>query len=171
MKALLLILLITFSFCNNVEEDIQLEGYALFAQRKLLLKAKLNSIIIQQSQRSDEQMKLATQTLNLQEKIKTLQSSQSSQLSDLYKELSKAENQNERTKIYEQIEKKQKEFDAEIDEINKKLKETSIKENAIEMEVKRLDTKLTELQKQLEKIEEAERKGIENSTPKFNGLG
>ena len=39
------------------------------------------------------------------------------------------------------------------------------------MEIKRLDTKLTALKKQLEKLEEAERNGIEKSTPKFNGLG
>ena len=39
------------------------------------------------------------------------------------------------------------------------------------MEVKRLDTKLTALQKQMDKIQEAEGKAIEGATPSFNGLG
>ena len=55
--------------------------------------------------------------------------------------------------------------------INRKIYENSIKENILDMELKSLETKLTAIQKELEKIEEAEPKGIEKSAPNFKGLG
>ena len=146
-------------------------GYALFAQRKLVLDGVVNSVQLQQTQRSDEQLRLSTNTLTLQSQVSNIQAGQSSELGDLYNQLSSANDSNARQSINNVIEARQREFEREIQRINNKIYMTSIKENAIEMEVKRLDTKLTALQKQLEKIEEAEGNGIEKATPQFNGIG
>ena len=146
-------------------------GYALFAQRKLVLDGLVNSIQLQQTQRSDEQMRLATNTLTLQSRVSNTQAGQAAELGKLYEQLAAADDSTIRQSINNQIESRQRFFEAEIQTINNKIYQTSMKENAIEMEVKRLDTKLTALQKQLEKIEEAEGKGIEGATPKFSGIG
>ncbi len=63
-------------------------GYALFAQRKITLTGQLNSVSLQQTQRSNEQYLLASDTLSLQQQMTSLQSAQSLELSDLYKLLS-----------------------------------------------------------------------------------
>ena len=146
-------------------------GYALFAQRKLVLDGVVNSIQLQQTQRSDEQLRLSTDTLSLQSKISLIQADRSSELAALYAQLSSTNDSDVRQRINNTIQSKQQEYENKIQQINGNMYLTSIKENAIEMEVKRLDTKLTALQKQLEKIEEAEGKGIEGATPQFNGIG
>ena len=146
-------------------------GYALFAQKKLVLSGVVNSVQLQQTQRADEQMALSTRTLSLQSRVTSIQSSQSAELGDLYTELASATDSDERASINALIEASQASFDGEIAEINQQIYQTSIKENAIEMEVKRLDTKLTALKKQLEKIEEAEGDGIDKATPQFKGIG
>ena len=146
-------------------------GYALFAQKKLVLDGQINAIQLQHTQRSDEQMRLATSTLNLQTKLTSIQAAQSGELGDLYDELASAETSGERATVQAEIEKMQKNFEQEIQTINNQIYQVSIKENAVEMEVKRLDTKITALQKQMEKIQEAEGKGIDGATPSFNGLG
>lgn len=63
-------------------------GYALFAQRKVQLTGQLNSVSLQQTQRSNEQFLLATQTLSLQQKMTSLQTAQATDLADLYALLS-----------------------------------------------------------------------------------
>ncbi len=63
-------------------------AYALFAQRKVELTGHVNSISLQQTQRSNEQNLLATNTLSLQQQMSSMQSAQSIQLGDLYKLLS-----------------------------------------------------------------------------------
>ena len=146
-------------------------GYALFAQRKLVLDGLVNSVQLQQTQRSDEQLRLSTNTLSLQSRVSNTQAGQAAELGKLYEQLAATDDSTVRQSINNQIESRQRYFDTEIQSINNLIYQTSIKENAIEMEVKRLDTKLTALQKQLEKIEEAEGKGIEGATPKFNGIG
>ena len=146
-------------------------GYALFAQRKLVLDGLVNAVQLQQTQRSDEQMRLATNTLTLQSRVSNTQAAQSHQLSQLYTELSAQTNSDVRNSINNVIAAEQEKFDEEINKINQEIYNTSIKENALEMEVKRLDTKLQALQKQLEKVEEAEGKGIDRATPKFSGQG
>ena len=146
-------------------------GYALFAQKKLVLSGLINSVNLQQAQRSDEQTRLATNTLTLQSRVTNTQAGQSAELSVLYNELASAEDSTERESINNIIDARQALFDSEIAEINQQIYQTSIKENAIEMEVKRLDTKLSALKKQLESIEQAESDGIEKSTPKFKGVG
>lgn len=146
-------------------------AYALFAQRKILLTGQLNMVSLQQTQRSNEQMLLATNTLSLQQQLTSMQSAQSLELSDLYKELSSQTDEGKREQINGEIKARQAEFDAEIDDINRDIYATNVKENAIEMEVKRLDTQVTTLQKQLEAVEDAEGSAIDRATPKFKGVG
>lgn len=146
-------------------------GYALFAQKKLTLCGMLNTVQMQQSQRSDEQLRLATRSLSLKNRISSLQSAQSSVLGDLYEQLSQASDSSARDDINTEIQKKENEFDLEIEKLNRQVNDTSNKENAIEMEVKRLDTKVTALQKQLDALQEAEGNGIDKATPKFKGIG
>lgn len=64
-------------------------GYALFANNKVALTGRVNSISLQQTQRSNEQNTLATQQLSLQQELSTMQASQSIELSELYQLLSK----------------------------------------------------------------------------------
>lgn len=66
-------------------------GYALFAQRKVQLTGNLNTVSLMQTQRSNEQYALATQTLSLNQQLSSLQVSQSQELSDLYGLLSNAD--------------------------------------------------------------------------------
>ena len=146
-------------------------GYALFAQRKIVLDGQLNNVQLQQTQRSNEQYALATQTLSLQQQLTSMNSSQSGELADLYAQLAEADGTDQRDRINAQIQQKQQEFEQEIDGINREIYEVSVKENAIEMEVKRLDTMVTTLQKQLESVEEAEGSAIDRATPKFSGVG
>ena len=146
-------------------------GYALFAQRKLVLDGQLNNAQLQQTQRSNEQYALATQTLSLQQQLTSTNASQSGELAELYSLLSMAETEEARNRINAQIEGKKHEFEQKVDSINREIYQVSVKENAIEMEVKRLDTMVTALQKQLEAVEEAEGSAIDRATPKFNGVG
>lgn len=146
-------------------------GYALFAQRKFVLDGQLNSSQLQQTQRGNEQNKLATHTLSLQQQLTSLSSAQSGELATLYGNLSDATNSTQRDRINAQIKQKEQEYQQEIDGINRQIYSVSIKENAIEMEVKRLDTMVSTLQKQLEAVEQAEGDAIDRATPKFNGVG
>ena len=146
-------------------------GYALFAQKKIELTGRVNLVQMTQTQASDAQMKLATDTLSLQSRISAIQTSQSSELGDLYTQLASSTDSDDRASINAIIEASKATFEGEIDTLNQQMYQVSLKENVIEMEVKRLDTKLTALKKQLEKIEEAESEGIEKATPAFKGLG
>ena len=146
-------------------------GYALFAQRKVCLTGQLNSVSLQQTQRSNEQYQLATNTLSLQQQMSSMQAAQSLELADLYEDLSQAEGTDERQTINDEINQRQEEFNAELDTINRQIYLVSVKENTLEMEVKRLDTQVSSLQKQLEAVEEAESSAIDRATPKINGVG
>lgn len=146
-------------------------GYALFAQRKLVLDGQLNNAQLQQTQRSDEQYKLATRTTGLQQQLTSMNAAQSLELADLYEQLSATTDTNARDSINNEIKKKELQFEKEIDAINREIYQISIKENAIEMEVKRLDTQVTALQKQMEATEQAEGGAIGRATPKFGGVG
>ena len=170
-------------------------GYALFAQRKIQLTGNLNLVTLQQTQRSNEQYMLATQTLSLQQQMTSIQSAQSLELAELYELLANSTEEgldedfdpdedefsdfaNElidddanREQINAAIQQKEAEFEAELDQMNRKIYLVSVKESAIEMEVKRLDTQVSSLQKQLEAVEEAEGSSIDRATPKFKGVG
>lgn len=146
-------------------------GYALFAQRKLVLDAQLNTAQLQQTQRSNEQYMLATNSLGLQQKLTSQQASQSGELAEMYGQLAEAKNEDQRNKINAEIKQKELEHQKENDDINRQIYLIGVKENAIELEVKRLDTMVSALQKQLEAVEEAEGAAIDRATPKFNGVG
>ena len=145
-------------------------AYALFAQRKLVLTGELNNLQLQQTQRSDEQYNLATQTLNLQQQMTSMNASQSNELAAEYEKLAEADDENDRAAINAEIKSMEESFQSELDAINRQIYLVSVKENAIEMEVKRLDTMVTTVQKQLEAVEEAEGSGLDRATPKFNGI-
>lgn len=146
-------------------------GYALFAQRKLVLDGQLNNAQLQQTQRSNEQYKLATQTLSLQQQLTSMNASQSSELAAMYEDLAEAPDTDARNSINAMITSKEKAFEQEIDKINRDIYKVSVMENALEMEVKRLDTMVTALQKQLEAVEQAEGAAIDRATPKYKGVG
>ena len=145
-------------------------GYALFAQRKRVLDMQLNTVQLMQTQRSNEQYALATQTLGLNQQLSSLQASQAGDLAELYNDLANA-GENDRDSIQARIQETELQHQREQESINNKIYEVSVKENAIEMEVKRLDTMVTTLQQQLKAVEEAEGSAIERATPKFAGVG
>ena len=146
-------------------------SYALFAHRKVELTGLLNCVSLQQTQRSNEQYKLATDTLSTQQQLSGMQSSQSNELASLYGKLAECDNSADRATINAEIQETEAKFDAEIDELNRKIYLISVKENTVEMQVKRLDTQVSTLQKQLEAVEQAESGGIDRATPKFQGVG
>lgn len=146
-------------------------GYALFAQKKLVLCGMLNSVQMQQTQRSDEQRRLATQSLSLKTRISNIQIAQNDELASKYEELSKTTDSAKRESINDRLEELELHYQNEIEKMNNQVNRTSTIENLIEMEVKRLDTKVTALQKELESLQQAEGDGINKSTPQFKGIG
>ena len=62
-------------------------GYALFAQRKLVLTGQINYVSLQQTQRANEQYILATSSLSLQQQLTSIQTNQALQLSKYYEDL------------------------------------------------------------------------------------
>lgn len=146
-------------------------GYALFAQRKIVLDGQLNSVQLQQTQRSNEQYALATQHLSLDQQVTSMNASLAGELADLYANLANASSSDSRDRTNALIQQKQQEFEVQLDGVNRQIYEVSVKENAIEMEVKRLDTMVTTLQEQLDAVEEAEGDAISRATPKFSGVG
>lgn len=154
-------------------------GYALFAQRKLVLNSQLNSAQLQQTQRSDEQYQLATQRMSKSQQLTSLQASQANELAQLYSdladvaasdELDNEDYERKRDEINNKIKSAEQSFQQQIDDINRDIYAVSVKENAIENEVKRLDTMVTDLQQQLDAVQDAEGKGIEGSIPKYAGI-
>ena len=146
-------------------------GYALFAQRKVELTGQMNIVSLQQTQRSNEQYLIATQTLTLNQQLTNMTAAQSSQLATLFSQLASAENSTDRERINNLINARQNEFEKENQAINDNIYLTAVKEQAIELEVKRLDTQITSLEKQLKAVEEAESDAIDRATPKFKGVG
>ena len=146
-------------------------GYALFAQRKVVLDGRLNTAQLQQTMKSNEQYLLATEQLGLNQQLTSQTASQAGELANLYDKLSSTSNSNSRQKINDEIAKKQEAFKQENAKIDNAIYEVSAKEAAIEMEVKRLDTMVTALQQQLEAVEQAEGQAIKRATPKYNGVG
>jgi len=146
-------------------------GYALFANRKLVLDAQLNCAQLQQTQRSNEQYNLAINSLGLSQQLSSQQASQAGELAAEYEKLANAGSDDERDKINATIQKLMQEHKQENDAINQQIYEVGVKEQAIELEVKRLDTMVTALQQQLEAVEQAEGDAVKRATPKFKGVG
>ena len=145
-------------------------GYALFAQRKLVLDSQLNSTQLQQTQRTNEQFALSNEKLGLQQQLSAIEASQAGELATLYDELAQA-GSDDRDRINAEIRAMENRHKQDLATINNDIYEVGIKESAVEMEVKALDTEVTVLQKQLEAVEEAEGKAIDRATPKFSGMG
>ena len=160
-----------FMYIRGLIEGNKEMGYALFAQRKRVLDMQLNTVQLMQTQRSNEQYALATNTLGLNQQLSSLQSAQAGELADMYRRLAETNDEDERNSINAEIQAMQQDHTQEQDAINQQIYEVSVKENAIEMEVKRLDTMVTTLQQQLKAVEEAEGSAIERATPKFAGVG
>ncbi len=146
-------------------------GYALFAQRKVVLDGQLNNAQLMQTMKSNEQFKLATQKLGKDQELGSLKTSQAQELAALYEDMANAGGEEQRQSIQAQISAMELQQEREIDAINREIYQISVQEQAIEMQVKRLDTVVTALQKQLEAVEEAEGQAIDRATPKFNGVG
>lgn len=146
-------------------------GYALFAQRKLVLDSQLNTCEMQQMMKANSQMQLATQELGLNQQQTSLKAAQALEISVLYGELAETTDSNQRQQINDTIKQKELQQQNELDDITRQIYTVSVQEQALEVEVKRLDTKVTALQKQLEAVEQAEGKAIDRATPKFSGLG
>ncbi len=144
-------------------------GYALHSQNKLVLQTQLNATQLQQTQRMDEQTRLATNVNDMQQTLANYELSKSTDLQELYDDLVGATNDTQRDSIQAQIQRMQLEIDQETQEIQNEIYEVSRKENIIEREVKHLDTLISVYQSQLEAIEQAESSGIKNSIPKFSG--
>lgn len=144
-------------------------GYALHSQNKLVLQTQLNATQLQQTQRMDEQTRLATNVNDMQQTLANYELSKSTDLQELYDDLVGATNDTQRDSIQAQIQRMQLEIDQETQEIQNEIYEVSRKENIIEREVKHLDTLISVYQSQLEAIEQAESSGIKNATPKFTG--
>ena len=70
-----------------------------------------------------------------------------------------------------EIQQEENKKEKEISSLKSQIYSITTKENAIEMEVKRLDTTISAMTKQLDKIIEAEKTGIEKAVPSFNGQG
>ena len=146
-------------------------GYALFANRKLVLDSQLNSLQLQQTQRSNTQFRLANDNLQRQQQLSALQSRQSNLLQPLYQSLANSQTDAQRTAIQNQIDAMQNNFDNQLAQIQREIDQVAIKENCIEMEVKHLDTQVSTIEKQLEAVEQAEGAGITRATPKFKAQG
>ena len=146
-------------------------GYALFAQRKLVLDSQLNTCEMQQMMKANSQMQLATQELGLNQQQTSLKAAQALEISELYGQLAETTDSDQRQQINDTIKQMELQQQNELDDITRQIYTVSVQEQALEVEVKRLDTKVTALQKQLEAVEQAEGKAIDRATPKFSGLG
>lgn len=146
-------------------------GYALFAQRKLVLDAQLNAAQLQQTIKSNAQFALATRKLGLDQRMSSMKTGQAQQMAQYYEQLASTTDSTQRQTINDQIKSIEEQQQSEIDSINREIYQVAVQEQAIELEVKRLDTMVTALQKQLEAVEQAEGAAVDRATPKFGGLG
>ena len=76
-----------------------------------------------------------------------------------------------RTEVENELEELDRQLSTEEAKLNKQIDATALKETRLDTEKASIETKITDYQKQLEKIEEAEGKGIEASIGKFQGVG
>lgn len=146
-------------------------GYAVFAQRKVVLTSRLNSYQLQLMQMDDRQFALATDGTDLDMQLSSINQAQSTELSDLYKSLTVADNDDAKDEIRAQIEEVKNKYATWTEEINQENYEISQKENMIEMQKKRLETQITKISQELEAVEKAEQDGIQRANPKYSGLG
>ena len=145
-------------------------GYALPAQKKLLLTSLINGCQRNMDLAMSNQLACATRKGSMQQHQSAIQSSQASQKTEFYEQLRNCTDSGERESIRDDIEALENDFQQELDEINRDINQISLTENIYEQDVKRYETELTAYKQQLESIQQAEGKAIENATPKFGGL-
>ena len=155
---------------RELTEGITEMGYALFANKKLLLDYRLNYYQLMQTMKQNQQYKLATEQLGLEQQKSSIGSGQALELSKLYNQLSKTTDSNQRATINDEINEMKLIHESQLDEIAQELYKIAVEEQGVEMEVKRLDTQVTVTQKDLEAVEEAEGDAINRATPKYKGL-
>ncbi|MGM9994684.1 MAG: hypothetical protein ACI37R_08165 [Candidatus Avigastranaerophilus sp.] len=152
-------------------------GYAVFAQRKVVLTSRLNTLQLMEMQMDDKQYRLATDTTQLQQQLSAIHQAQSNELSGLYDLLSATTSDqdstegSDREQISAEIESVKNKYQGYEDEINEQIYDLSAKENSIELEKKRLETQITKVEKELENIEKSEASAIERANPKYDGVG
>ena len=93
-------------------------GYAVFAQRKVVLTSRLNSYQLQLMQMDDRQFALATDGTDLDMQLSSINQAQSTELSDLYKSLTGADNDDAKDEIRAQIEEVKNKYATWTEEIN-----------------------------------------------------
>ena len=155
---------------RELTEGITEMGYALFAQKKILLTYRLSSYQLMQTMKQNEQFRLATQELGLGQEQTSLKGSQALEMAGWYEKLSNASGSEARQKIEDEIAKLKLEHEHELVAIENEIYQISVQEQGVEMEIKRLDTKVSVTQKDLDAVQEAEGDAIEKSIPKYKGL-
>lgn len=152
-------------------------GYAVFAQRKVVLTSRLNTYQLMEMQLDDKQYALATDQTDLQRQLSSINQAQSSELSGLYDSLSKLTSDEDtidgsnRDQITAQIDSVKNTYAGYEEAINQEIYELAEKENQIEMEKNRLETQITKIEKELETIEKSEASAIERANPQYDGVG
>lgn len=157
-------------------------GYAVFAQRKVVLTSRLNSHQLREMIVDNIQNKLSTDQLQLQRQLSSEMEGQSSELADAYTALSEIGSEDGATTSYEGRQMTRDQINAEInrikeyytgieEDINQQVYAVSLKENIYEMEKNRLETQITKIEKEYENIEKSESSAIERSTPQYDGVG
>lgn len=152
-------------------------GYAVFAQRKVVLTSRLNTYQLMEMQLDDRQYALATDQTDLQRQLSSINQAQSSELSGLYDSLSQITSDQDtvdgsnRDQITAQIESVKNTYAGYEEAINQQIYELAEKENQIEMEKNRLETQITKIEKELESIEKSEASAIDRANPQYDGVG
>lgn len=156
--------------------------YALFAIEKLVKNSQLVAAEVMLAQRSDEQLQIATQKTKAQMEASAEAEVKASKVKEKYNELAQVgsnsdsssssaeENAQARARINAEIAEIESEYRQKTEKANREACEVALKEHVIEQEVKRLETVVSAIKAQLQNLEQAESQGIQQSTPKYNGL-
>lgn len=174
-------------------------GYALFANRKLVLTNTVNMLQLQLDQimmqrnnltqfsanicdgylTAEEMVGDATNLTSYQAFLKGLNAYANSdqvmeaqgQLNDYTTE--EVNQMNDSVQEQQYLFNMQSLFDREVREkyAEAEMKKIAVQENKLEMQQKKIETQLTKAQNDLKAVEEAEGQAIQNATPKFAGLG
>ncbi len=174
-------------------------GYALFANRKLVLTNTVNMLQMQLDQimmqrnnltqvsanicdgylTAEEMVGDATNLTSYQAYLQGLNAYANSdqvqeakgQLNDFTTE--EASQMNDSVQEQQYLFNMQSLFDREVREkyAEAEMQKIAVQENKLEMQQKKIETQLTKAQNDLKAVEEAEGQAIQNATPKFAGLG
>lgn len=157
-------------------------GYAVFAQRKVVLTSRLNSHQLREMMVDDIQNSLSTDKLQLQRQLSAEMEGQSSELGSAYEALATIPSDDDASIEFNGEQMNRDNLNAEInrikeyyagieEDINQQVYAVSLKENIYDMEKNRLETQITKIEKEYENIEKSESSAIERSTPQYDGVG